>query len=864
MYSATHLLFFILLHIFLVFHGSPAETVRDGTRTAKLGAIIDANSSIGKELKTSMDIAIEILNKSNNHFKLELHVNDSGGDPFQATSAAEELVKKHKVEAILGMETWQETELVAEIGNRAGIPVFSFATTSVPASLTTKQWPFLVRMTHNEATHMKCVAAIVGAHNWKKVTVIYEDDTYGSNSGLVMLLYDALRDVGSQVEYQITALSDPNTISKELEMLNSARYSRVFILVQPSVSFCIHVFGEARGIGLMGNESVWITTNTIASTVFDSFNSSVISSMQDVLGIKTYFSTTSPSFKGFDSKFSKKFHSEYPEEDKLEPGIHAVRAYDAIFTLTSKTTTTSNSLRDKILSSNFSGLSGEIQFKDGELSKSPVFQIVNVKGKSYKELDFWTPECGFSESLGHHQCNGTNYTMKGMSGPVDWPGRRQMPLKIGVPGETVFKEIVEMEWNSTLNKFKPKGFCIDVFEAAVEILKKNDSNKLWEYEYERFNGTYDELILQVYNKTYDAVVGDMSILANRSNYVKFTWPFIESGLSLIIPVNKESQAWMFMMPFTSTMWIVIGLVLLYTTLVIWFVEHPSNADFGGSWKDQLGTALWFTFSTFFFAQREKLNRNFSRFAVAIWLFVVLILSNSYSANRTSMLTVQRLKPTMSDVEILKKNNSSVGCDNKTFAKKYLVDVLGFMPDNIRNFTIEDNYTDEFKQGNIKGAFLELPNAKVFLNKYGNKYTSTTQPIYRFGGWGFVFPLGSTLADNFSNAILELLENGNIKNLENTWLCGNTNCSKSGTAEVEDETLGLDSFWGLFLLTTGTSTIVFLLFLIINQGKEDLLHRKDQHPKDQDQISEGPPASSAQTTDDRDLVPPESRVEISEI
>ncbi|KAJ4976935.1 hypothetical protein NE237_002041 [Protea cynaroides] len=817
MFSVTRLPF-LIIYVVLIFHG-PAGTVGDDSRTANLGAIIDTNSRIGKEEKTAIEIAIQTFNNSTHQHKLALHVRNSSRNPLQAASAAEELIDKQQVLAILGMETWQEASLVTEIGNQSQVPVISFATTSVAASLTSKQWPFLVRMTNNQTTQLKCVAAIVGAYKWRNVIAIYEDDTYGTNSGMVMLLSDALQDLGIHIEYRmafapISSILDPkDAIQEELGKINR-KQSRVFILVQPSESFAAHLFIEARRNGLMGKESVWITTDSITS-ILDSFNSSVISSMQGVLGIKTYFSEDTTSFKDFYDKFKKKFRSEYPEEDNFEPGFHAVRAYDAISTLTSSIT--SHVLIDSILSSNFNGLSGEIRFEDGELSNSPVLRIVNVVGKSYKELDFWRPEFGFSENL-----DDDNGTMEGLNGPVNWPGGLQRvprgwvlpndgkPMKIGVPNGTVFQKFVKVEQSENLNE-PPfvTGFCVEVFKEAVKTLSQRYAIT---YEFHAFQGSYEELVDKVYYKDFDAVVGDVTILANRSDYVDFTQPFIESGLSLIVPVKKESRAWMFMKPFTAAMWFVTGLVLLYTMLVIWFVEHQSNPDFRGPWKDQLGTALWFTFSTLFFAHREKLHSNFTRFIMVVWLFVVLVLTSSYTASLTSMLTVQRLEPGVSEIEYLKMSNSIVGCDGDSFLMKYLVDVLGFKQYNIKSIKSEYDYPEEFDRGNIKAAFLEVPYKKVFLSKYCDRYTTTSEPTYRFGGWGFVFPLGSSLTPDFSKAILELLENGNITKLEHDWLDGESECSNSGT-EVDNERLGLDSFWGLFVVTVGTSTIAFLLFLI---------------------------------------------------
>lgn len=105
-------------------------------------------------------------------------------------------------------------------------------------------------------------------------------------------------------------------------------------------------------------------------------------------------------------------------------------------------------------------------------------------------------------------------------------------------------------------------------------------------------------------KTFDAVIGDVTILANRSKYVEFTQPYAESGLTMIVPVKTEERAWMFMKPFTMEMWAVTGAILIYTMFVVWFLEHRSNPEFRGPWTNQLGTALWFTFSSLFFSHSE--------------------------------------------------------------------------------------------------------------------------------------------------------------------------------------------------------------------------------------------------------------------
>ena len=120
----------------------------------------------------------------------------------------------------------------------------------------------------------------------------------------------------------------------------------------------------------------------------------------------------------------------------------------------------------------------------------------------------------------------------------------------------------------------------------------------------------------------------------------------------------------------------------------------------------------------------------------VWLMVVFVLTSSYTASLSSMLTVQRLEPNVTDIEWLKVHKLNVGCDGDSFVRKYLEDVLDFKKDNIKNISSQYAYPNEFQKGTISAAFLELPYEKVFMNRYCKKYTASN-PLSRFGGLGFV-------------------------------------------------------------------------------------------------------------------------------
>ncbi len=108
----------------------------------------------------------------------------------------------------------------------------------------------------------------------------------------------------------------------------------------------------------------------------------------------------------------------------------------------------------------------------------------------------------------------------------------------------------------------------------------------------------------IQQKTYDAAIGDFTILAERLQYVDFTVPYVDSGMAMVVPAKSTGSAFVFTKPFTWDMWVVTVVILMCTTLIVYFLERQSNPEFSGSWKNQISTALWFTLSSLFFAHSK--------------------------------------------------------------------------------------------------------------------------------------------------------------------------------------------------------------------------------------------------------------------
>lgn len=123
----------------------------------------------------------------------------------------------------------------------------------------------------------------------------------------------------------------------------------------------------------------------------------------------------------------------------------------------------------------------------------------------------------------------------------------------------------------------------------------------------------------------------------------------------------------------------------------------------------------------------------------IWCFVVLILTQSYTASLTSFLTVQQLQPTVTDVNLLMKNGDNVGYQVNSFVYEILKQV-GFQEDKLKAFNSSQYLNQLFQDGNenhgISAAFGETPYMKLFHATYCSNYSMVEPPV-KADGFAFV-------------------------------------------------------------------------------------------------------------------------------
>ncbi|CAN0860368.1 Glutamate receptor 2.7 [Linum grandiflorum] len=865
--ESSHII--LLLFSMSLFATTPTASMAAGQRKAtvgvKVGVILDLNRSydpVGQLGLSCIEMALSDFYAARPNYttRLLIHARDSPGDDVvQAASSAIELIKNVKVHAILGPETSMQAHFIARLAEKASVPVISFSASS-PTIDASNHNRYFFRANPTDTTQTKVITAIVKSFGWREAVPIYIDNDFGN--GIIPYLVDALEAINANVPYRlgIPPSATNDLIGEELYKLVTMQ-TRVFI-VHMNPNMGARLFAKAREVGMMVKGYVWIMTDGITAFL-NSMDRSVLESMQGVVGIKPYVPETRQ-VNSFRRRWKKKFYQDHPELMDAESSGHlnsyGLWAYDATTALamaaenvnakyTNLGTFANNTkvgfvstdlerlgvfrggqvLAQELSKTRFKGLSGDFVLEKGKLNVSD-YEIVNVNGDRARWIGNWSPMKGLTKNL-------SSGDVSRQLGTIIWPGdvssapkgfeipTNGKKLKIGVPVKHGFFEFVKVDNTTGVTT----GYSIDVFEAVVKALPYE-----LDFEYVPFAkpdgesaGNYNDLVYQVYLGKYDGVVGDITIRANRSKYVDFSTPYTESGVAMLVPAreNRSNNAWVFLMPLTWELWVTTFLFFIFIGFVIWVLEHRINNDFRGPPSHQAGTSFWFSFSTMVFAHREKVVSNLTRTVMIIWCFVVLILTQSYTASLTSLLTVQQLQPTITNIDDLSKW-MPVGFQESTFLQDLLTQ-QGYH--NTVPFNSTEQCNSLFSQGKIVAALDELSYVKLFLAKHCSNYTMIDLP-FKTEGFAFVFPKGSPLVDDISRAVLNVTEGDEMSKLQRKWFDFKGRCPDLGASVSSgSDKLGLNSFWSLFVIAgvAALSALFTFAAMFLYEHRNFLLH--DSNP-----------------------------------
>lgn len=853
--SPVLVLVFVLLNSGYSLDGLSAKNSKRPD-VVNIGSILNFDSAIGKVAKVAMEAAIDDVNSNPvvlGGTKLKLTMHDANFSGFLGIVEALQFMETDTV-AIIGPQSSVTAHVISHIANELQVPLLSFAATD--PTLSSLQYPFFVRTTQDDHFQMAAIAEIVEYYEWREVTAIYTDDDYGRNG--ISALADQLATKRCQISYK-APLNPEGSRSDIMDVLVKVALAESRILIVHTYpSGGVDVVAVAHHLGMMGSGYVWIATNWL-STILDTYSLLPSGTVDSIQGLITLRMHTPDSV--MKTKFISRWKNLTNKQKANGPfglNTYGLYAYDTVWILAhainaffnhggnisySNDSRLSeldggnlnldamsifdggNLLLDCILKVNLTGLSGHVSFTSEKSLIRPAYEVINVIGTGIRRIGYWSNYSGLSvvppETLHGKPPNRSSSNQQLHS--VIWPGQTiEKPrgwvfpnngkqLRVGVPNRVSFREFMEEVPGTDMFK----GYCIDVFTAALNLLPYAVPYKLIPFGDRVNNPSCTELVRLITTGVYDAAIGDIAIITNRTRMADFTQPYIESGLVVVAPVRKlNSHAWAFLRPFTWRMWTVTGVFFIVVGAVVWILEHRINDDFRGPPRRQIFTTLWFSFSTMFFSHRENTVTPLGRMVLIIWLFVVLIIKSNYTASLTSILTVQQLSSPIKGIESLITSNDPIGYQQGSFAGNYLSEELGIQESRLVPLNSQEEFAKALEDGPRKGGVAAVVDERAYMELFLSSRCefSIVGQEFTKSGWGFAFPRDSPLAIDMSTAILKLSETGELQGIHDKWLMRSA-CSLEG-AKLAVDRIQLKSFSGIFLICGLACLFSLLVYFVL--------------------------------------------------
>ncbi|KAL2921049.1 Glutamate receptor 2.6 [Bienertia sinuspersici] len=367
-------------------------------------------------------------------------------------------------------------------------------------------------------------------------------------------------------------------------------------------------------------------------------------------------------------------------------------------------------------------------------------------------------------------------------------------LRLLIPVRPGLNKFVNIERHAVTGVQNFSGFAIGVFEGIVNYGLPSPVP----YEFVPFakpdgtmNGSFDDMLEAISAEGYDGAVGEISVLHYRTPWVDFTIPYQESQISMLVRINQQSIG-KGSIPMASVTKYIVAATLAFCFLVaiiFWILEYKSDKH--SSQPNDTGSF-----------QESATN-----------------VQDELRTSQTSSLTAQHEGGTrIKTIEQLIRNKLNVGHRQGSFIRNLLIQ-KGIPEGKLISLSSEEEMTEMLSKGTAKGGvdaiFGDSPNLNLFLandTKHCGLFTIAPNAYIDTVGFGFAFHKETSLAKEFSEGLLKLIDTGRLETIRQSTI-GNLDDTCAEDDDIGGSTLllGSDSFW---ILIAGAITVFILMIIIL--------------------------------------------------
>ncbi|KAG7309526.1 hypothetical protein JYU34_003974 [Plutella xylostella] len=369
-----------------------------------------------------------------------------------------------------------------------------------------------------------------------------------------------------------------------------------------------------------------------------------------------------------------------------------------------------------------------------------------------------------------------------------------------------------------------EGFCIELIERLAEILQFNytfveaaGGTGVRDPATGRWSGMLRRLM-----DDPDAhfAITDLTITAERESAVDFTTPFMNLGISILFrqPTAPEPKFFSFLLPFSTGVWVCLGLAYVGSSLVLYVVGRLSPAEWQNPFpcveepealhnQFTLANAFWFNLGAVLLQGSEIAPVAYStRAAASAWWVFALVVTSSYTANLATLLARKSSDELISGVTDLAHNPYGIEYGAKAGGATYTF--FEHSQNELYNEMFEHMKTKEMPTTNEEGI------KKVMTENFAFLMESTTIDyetqrnclVIQVGGlldnkgYGIAMKKNSPYRQSLNLALLNLQERGELRSMKHKWwneMRGGGACKE--VEEYESAGLSMSNFLGLFVV-----------------------------------------------------------------
>lgn len=295
-----------------------------------------------------------------------------------------------------------------------------------------------------------------------------------------------------------------------------------------------------------------------------------------------------------------------------------------------------------------------------------------------------------------------------------------------------------------------EGISIEIWN---EIATKNN----WKYKYQKFDNV-EAALIAVKNNQLDIAIGPISITSSRIEHVRFSQPFYNSSLSIVSRSDKLSF-WQKIQPLFSVKLIYAVFIFLFILSIVgtllWLAERKHSPEqFSEKPLNGIGTGMWLaivTMTTVGYGDKAP-GTLAGRIIAGSWMVISIIFATSMVAGIASTLTLTSLGiSTVSNIEELSGRRTATISESPSeeFVQSYKAKIIPVAHLNEAFELLNNNKVD--------AVVYDRPQLLYYIKTHQEESLNIAKAEYFKQGYGFAFPLNSTLVYEVNKSLLKLAE-----------------------------------------------------------------------------------------------------------